>query len=85
MVNSINGTLNNYAHTHTNKETFTTAESAVAVAQNLENILSDAPAEDQTAENVDLVTGVLSNMLALGDTITAEVRTCFVVTMYFIL
>ena len=52
-----------------------TVGTAVGVTQALENILSDAPAEDQTTENVDIVASVLSGILALGNQITGEVCT----------
>jgi hypothetical protein len=48
-----------------------TAETAVEVAEELQMILSDAPAEDQTADNVGIVANVLAT-LASGTQITGE-------------
>ena len=39
-----------------------TPETAINVTNSLQAILSDAPPEDQTAENVNIVVDVLSNM-----------------------
>ena len=50
-----------------------TTDSVLGVTQTLEEILSDAPAEDQTEDNVAIVAGVLSSMLTLGSGITGEV------------
>ena len=53
-----------------------TAETAVEVAEELQMILSDAPAEDQTADNVGIVANVLAT-LASGTQITGEVSDLF--------
>ena len=53
-----------------------TAETAVGVAEELQMILSGAPAEDQTADNVGIVANVLAT-LASGTQITGEVSDLF--------
>ena len=53
-----------------------TTETAVEVAEELQMILSGAPAEDQTADNVGIVANVLAT-LASGTQITGEVSDLF--------